>query len=74
LQIFLHIFLGVIEHLGSIVLMVDDLVSERSTSRMVPAITIMDLLQYSYGFLWIEASQVRVRVQFGIRFLVTGGL
>ena len=37
---------------------------------MVLAITIIDLLHYSSGFLRSKASHVWVGVQFGIRFLV----
>ena len=70
MRIFLRIFLGVIEHLGPIVTLLDDFVSEGSASSMVPAITIMDLPHYSSGFLWTGASQIRVGVQFGIRLLV----
>jgi len=37
---------------------------------MVRTVTIMNLLHYPYGFLRTEASQIWVRVQFEIRFLV----
>ena len=67
---FLHIYLDVIKRLGPIVPLFDDFISKGSASRMVPTITIMDLLHYYSGFLLTEASQVCVGVQFGIRLLV----
>jgi len=51
----LHIFLGIIEHLGPVVSLVHDFVSEGSTSCVVPTVAIMDLLHHAPGFLWPEA-------------------
>jgi len=52
LRAFLHIILGVAEHLGPVVPLDDDFVGEGVTSRMVPTIAIVDFLHHFSSFVW----------------------
>ena len=66
----LHIILGVIEHFGPVIPLIDDLVSEGAGSRMIPKIFVMDFPHYSLSFVWIETSQIQVGVETIVGFLV----
>jgi len=57
-----HMLLGVIEHLGAIVSLVNGFIGERLPSGMIATVTVMNLLPYPPGLLGSEASQVWVRV------------
>ena len=43
----LHIILGVIEYLGPVIPLINDLLSEEVASQMIPTITTMDFLHLS---------------------------
>ena len=64
------VFLGVVEHLRSVTHLVNGFVGEGSSLGMIFIVSIMNLLHYLLGLLGSEASQVWVRVKFGVRFLV----
>ena len=66
LRTFLHIFFGIIEHLGPITPLVDDFMGKRSATDMVPTIFFVDLLHYPLGFVRFEAPQVWIGVQLGV--------
>ena len=66
---FSYIILGVIEHLRSVVPLIDDLVGEKASSRVVPAVSILDFLHHFLSLLRIEASQIQVEVEAGVGFL-----
>jgi len=63
----IHISLGVNEHLGPVIPLIDDLVDEGATFRMIPTIAIVDFL---YHFSRTVTSQIRVGVEIGVEFLV----
>jgi len=66
----LHILLGIIEHFGPIVPLVDGFVGEGSTSDMVFTIAIVDFLHHLLDFVRPEAPQIRVGVQLGVRLYI----
>ena len=55
---FPYIILGIVEHLGPVVPLVDDHVGERATSCVVPAISVVDFLYHPLSLLRTEASQI----------------
>jgi len=67
---FLHIILGVVEHLGPVILLIDDLMGEKAASQMIPTVAIMDFLYHSLSSIWSEAPQVGVDMKLGVRLLV----
>jgi len=70
LWILLHIFFGIIEHVGPIVSLVDDFVGMGPTPDMFPTVAIVDLLHCPLGFFGSEAPQVWVKVQLVLRLLI----
>jgi len=70
LRVFLHEILGIIEHLGSVIPLIDNLMGKRVTSRMVPTVTIMDFMHHSPSFIWSKVPQVGVGMKLGVRFIV----
>ena len=65
-----HIILGVVKHLRPVVLLVDDLVGERASSSVVPTVSIVDFLHHLPSLLRTETSQIWVRMEVGVGFLV----
>ena len=55
-----YIIIGVVEHLGLIVPLVDNSMGERASSRVVPAVSTVDFLHHIPGLLRTETSQIRV--------------
>jgi len=69
LRAFFHVILDVIEYLGPVITLIDDLMGEGVAFRMIPTIAIMDFLHH-FKFVWFEAPHVRVSMKLGVRFLV----
>ena len=67
---FSHAILSVIEHLRLVVPLVDDLVSEGASSRVVSIVSIVDFMHYLSSILQTETSQVWIGVEAGVELLV----
>jgi len=52
--------------------LVDDFVGEGASSHMVPTVTVMYFLHHSSSFVWPKTSQIWVRVEDRVGFLVQG--
>jgi len=68
--VFSHIILGVIEHLGPVVPLVDDLVGERAFSRVVPTVDVVNFLHHLPSLLQTKASQIQVEVETKVGFFI----
>ena len=66
---FSHIILSVVEHLGLVVPLVDDLVGEEASSRKVPTV-VVDFLHHLPSLFGSKASQIQVRVETEVGFLI----
>ena len=67
---FLHITLGIVEHLETIVPLIDDFMGEGATSHIVPTVAIVNFLHHFSSFFWSETSQIHVGVELEIGFLI----
>ena len=72
MQALFDITVGVVKPFGPVVPLVDDFVGEGVSSCVVSTITIVDFLHHFLSFIRTETSQMRVRVETRIGFLIQG--
>jgi len=70
LQVLFHIIFGVFERLGLVIPLADDFLGEEASSHVVPTVTIMDFMHYFSSLVWTKTSQIQVRVETGVGFLI----
>ena len=65
-----NIILGVVEYFRPVIPLVDNFVGEGASSRVVSTIAVVDFLHDSPSFVWPETSQIWVRMETGVGFIV----
>ena len=68
--VFSYIILDVIEHIGPVLPLVDDVVGKGASVRVVLRVSIVDFLHHLPSLLRTKASHIQVGVKIGVGFLI----